>query len=168
MTKDRDFQRRLDRVEALVSILEECPDLATRERARELVRTLLDLHAMGIARMLELAGTNKGDWARDGLVSSLLLLHGLHPAPVAERVRNAVTNLTPRLRASGVDVELLEASEPQARIRLRGDPAEVTHARATLEAALLEAAPDIGSVAFEESCKPAGNRWPLPLTRARA
>src|SRR6185436_4355638 len=119
-----DFRERLNRVEALVGALESCPDPAAREAARQLVRTLLDLHAAGLGRMLDIAGRESalvGRLADDPLVSSLLLLHGLHPRPAAERVERALDRARPRLGSLGGEVELVAASEAAVRLRLRGE-----------------------------------------------
>ena len=71
--------------------------------------------------------------ARDGLVSSLLLLHGIHPVPVERRVAEALERLRPRLRSSGGDVELVRATGEVIRVRLRGDASSGSRrGRATL------------------------------------
>ncbi|HEY1583094.1 MAG TPA: hypothetical protein VGF73_08350, partial [Chthoniobacterales bacterium] len=82
----QEFQKRLGRVEELVAALEGQPNPAVREQTRELIQTLLDLHANGIERILT-AVHNSGapgaavidELGRDQLVSGVLLLHGLHP-----------------------------------------------------------------------------------------
>jgi hypothetical protein len=160
---DREFPNRMRRIEALVQALEACPDPAAREAARELVRALLDLHAAGLAKMLDLAaqpGETVGErFGRDPLVASLLLLHGLHPIPVADRVARSVERL-----ARNGDVELLEATEQRVRVRLRGDPSAGPTLRRAVEAAILEAAPDVSAVVVEESWdRAASGRVPLPL-----
>ena len=83
-----DFRQQLNRVEALIGVLEQRPDPAALAAARELVRTLLDLHAAGLSRILDTAGRESslvGRLADDDLVGSLFLLHGLHPYPAAQR-----------------------------------------------------------------------------------
>jgi hypothetical protein len=163
-TDDQKLQRRLRRVEALVASLEACPDRSAREGARELVRTLLDLHAAGLAKMLRLAGEAAPDvverFAGDGLVGSLLLLHDLHPVSAPERVRRALG----RLRGGAGEVEVLEATAEAVRIRLRGDPSAGPALRRAVEEALTEAAPDVPVVTVEELWdRPPPGRIPLPL-----
>jgi Fe-S cluster biogenesis protein NfuA len=159
-----DFRERLNRVEALVGALEGCPDPAAREAARQLVRTLLDLHAAGLARVLDVAGRDSalvGRLAVDELVGSLLLLHGLHPHPAAERVARALDRARPRLRSMGGDVELVEASEEVVRLRLRGDSSPAL--RTAVEETVTESAPD-ATLEIEEASDPArAGRVPLPL-----
>jgi hypothetical protein len=159
-----DFRERLARVEALVGALERCPDSAAREAARDLVRTLLDLHAAGLGRILDVAGRESAlveRLATDDLVSSLLLLHGLHPHPVARRVARALERARPRFRALGADVELLAASDEAVHLGFRG---EVTLMIWTVaEEAVAEAVPD-ATLTVEEVADPAqAGRMPLPL-----
>jgi Fe-S cluster biogenesis protein NfuA len=159
-----EFRERLNRVEALVGALEQCPDPAAREAARQLVRTLLDLHAAGLERVLDVAGRDSalvGRLADDGLVSSLLLLHGLHPHPAAERVARALDRVRPRLRSLGGEVELIEASEEVVRLRVRGESSAAL--RKATEEAVTEAAPD-AAVEIVEVADPAqAGRVALPL-----
>ena len=159
-----DFRERLGRVEALVGALEQCPDPATREAARQLVRTLLDLHAAGLGRVLDLAGRQSAlaeRLADDDLVSSLLLLHGLHPRPAAERVARGLERVRPLLRSVGGDVELIEADEAVVRLRLRGESAPAL--RKVVEEAVTEAAPDAALEVEEVGDPSQAGRVPLPL-----
>src|SRR4051812_21769685 len=97
MHDERGFQRRLERVETLVGEIEGLSDPTARAVTQELLGTLLELHGEGLARVLaRLDGEGAtghaliGDLAADELVSSLLLLHGLHPDDLPTRVRRAV------------------------------------------------------------------------------
>ena len=55
-----------------------------------------------------------------GVLGGLLLLHGLHPLGVEERVLQALEDVRPYLRSHGGNVELVEVSEGVARLRLHG------------------------------------------------
>lgn len=158
-----DVRERLTRIEALVEGLERCPDPASREAARDLVRALLDLHAAGLGRILDTAGRESSLVARladDDLVSTLLLLHGLHPQPLEQRLSRALERHQPRLRALGGAVELIEASEESVRLRVRGESTPVL--RAAVEEVVTQAAPD-AAVEIESVRDPAQARR-LPLT----
>jgi hypothetical protein len=80
------LEQHLERIESLVAQLEASSDPAAQAAAREMVRALLELHATGLAKILELL-SQAGDGgqatleacAHDELVGNLLLLHGLHP-----------------------------------------------------------------------------------------
>src|SRR6476469_4267349 len=85
-----------------------------RERAEELVRLTADLYGAGIERILDilfdagrLGEAELAALAADDLVASLLLVHGLHPYGVVERVERALEGVRPYLGSHGGDVELL-------------------------------------------------------------
>jgi hypothetical protein len=163
------------RIEALVRSLETCGDAVAREGARELVRTVLDMHAAGLRKLLELVarvGDSGSDlverFARDPLVSSLLLLHRLHPVPVERRVADAIDDLRSRIRSGGGDVELLAATEEMIRVRLHGNPSSGPAMRLAVEAALTEMAADVPILEIEEDCnRDSTGRVSLPLIGAR-
>ena len=160
-----EFRQRLGRVESLVMALEDLPDTAAREAARGLVRALLDLHALGLRRVLELAGDDTaGRFADDALVGSLLLLHELHPRVATERVNRALERLRPRFQALGGDVQVVTATEEVVLLRLRGDPAAGPALRAEAGEVVIEFVPDVATVEFEEAWdSPAAGRLSLPI-----
>lgn len=163
----REFRDRLARVEELVGALEVCPDPVAREASRELVRALLDLHAAGLAKVLELAEPALANrFAADGLVSSLLLLHGIHPHPAEQRVRAALERARATFRALGGTAELISATVELVRLRLGGDPSSAPDLRSAVEAGVIEAVPDVAAIEFEEAWDRAPDgRVPLPLLR---
>ena len=89
--KDRELRERLHRMESLLVEVEAQPDSAGRARTKEIVQVLMEFHGAAIERMLEhLCESENGQTqidvlAEDELVSSLLLLYGLHPLPLETR-----------------------------------------------------------------------------------
>ena len=159
-----DFFARLGRVESLVERLEKQPDPALREGARELVSTVLELHARGLGRLLELAGTAHDVGAlaaREPTLAGLLALHGLHPTPLAERIERALAELAPKLARAEARVELLLLEDAVVRVRL--------HGKASLHDlvadALGAAAPDAKEISVDVSSSPL---VPLRLGRERS
>ena len=55
----------------------------------------------------------------DELLSSLLVLHGLHPRDVADRVSDALEKVRPYLGSHGGDVELISVDEASGVVKLR-------------------------------------------------
>ena len=49
-----------------------------------------------------------------------MLIHGLYPVPLEERVREALEHVRPYMESHGGNVELLEVEDGVARIRLEG------------------------------------------------
>jgi hypothetical protein len=154
MSVTQEFQERVARIEGLVQKLEASADPASRSTARELIQCLMELHGAGIERMLEIvasrgdAGTDLiGSLARDELVSSLLVLYGLHPDDFETRVMRALDNVRPVLRERGAGVEALEVTESTVRVKITG--AGSKELETTVREALFEGAPDAAEVVIE-------------------
>jgi hypothetical protein len=164
-----EFRQALGRIESLIAALEELPDTAAREAARCLVQAVLDLHSLGLKRILELAGDSADRLADDSLAGALLLLHKLHPQPPLERLRRLFDCMRPRFHALGGEVEAVSATEGQARIRLDCSPETASALRAETAELVLQALPDVASVEYEEVWDVAGaGRLSLPLVRSGA
>lgn len=149
---------RVARVEALLEEVEGLADPASRSAATELAGALLDLYGEGLARIVEHVsarddGTLAEALAEDGLVSHLLLLHGLHPIPVEARVRAALEEVAPYLGSHGGGVELLGVEEGVVRLRLEGScsgcPSSTATLKLAIEEAIARAAPDVERVEAE-------------------
>jgi Fe-S cluster biogenesis protein NfuA len=176
----REFQAELQRLDGLLGEVERFADPAAQSRTREIVRAVLELHAAGLGRILAHleeageAGRQVLDTcAADPVVAGLLLLHGLHPLGLEERVRQALDGVRPYLRSHGGDVELLGISDGIVRLRLQGSchscPSSTVTMQQTIEAAVLGKAPDATAIEVEgvvEEVVPAADghsRLALPL-----
>lgn len=145
-----EVERRLERVEALGD-----------QEAIAVTQALLDLYGAGLERIVEevAARDDDGELARalagDELVSHLLLLHGLHPVAVGERVQAALDGVRPYLDSHGGDVELLAVEGPAVRLRLQGScsgcPSSAMTLKLAIEDAIHQAAPEIEEVIAEDS-----------------
>ncbi len=132
-----------------------------RERAEELVRLVADLYGAGLERLLTVlheAGHLDDEvlatLAADDLVSSLLLVHDLHPYGVLTRVEQALEGVRPYLGSHGGDVELLGISdEGVVRLRLLGSCDGCASSAVTLklavEGAVEAAAPEVVGIEVE-------------------
>ena len=124
----------------------------------ELVQSLVDLYGEGLARIVAHDPDCVAGIAGDELVSYLLLLHGLHPVPVEERVRSALADVRPYLEQHGGDVELLGVEEGVARLRLQGTcngcPSSTATLRHAIEDAIQRVAPDIEEIEAEGAVEP--------------
>jgi Fe-S cluster biogenesis protein NfuA len=148
----------LARVEDLLERLEVLPDPVARATATEVVQALLELYGEGLGRIVEvLAARDDGTLARalsdDELVAHLLMLHGLHPVPVQERVQGALQSVLPYLESHGGSVELLGVREGVVRLRLEGScsgcPSSTMTLKLAIEQAIFKAAPDVEEVRAE-------------------
>ena len=156
-----DLEPRVRRVEELIGSLEEAVDPAARRRFQEILGLLLDLHQEGLRRLLGLlrstaspGGDLPGHLAGDPLLSSLLLLHGLHPEDLETRVRGALVRVRPLLASHGGNVELVGLDERGVlRLRLEGSchgcPSSEATLRSTIQEAVQEAAPEVTDIVLE-------------------
>jgi len=147
-------------IEALLDRLDALPDAAARETATETVQALVALYGEGLRAVIERVGPAQARaLAEDELVAHLLLLHGLHPSPVEQRVREALDGVRPYLESHGGNVELLGVEDGVARLRLQGScegcPASAMTLKLAIEEAVLSAAPDVEAVEAEGVDDPA-------------
>jgi Fe-S cluster biogenesis protein NfuA len=145
----------MERVEALLDEVETFP-APQREVATELVQALLDMYGEGLSRIV----TRCEVPVEDELVAHLLLLHGLHPVPIAQRVSGALDEVRPYLLAHGGGVELLGVDEGVVRLRLEGAcngcPSSALTLKSAVEEAIHKAAPDIERIEAEGATEPSG------------
>jgi Fe-S cluster biogenesis protein NfuA len=158
MAAEKEFRQRMQRLDALVKEVERFADPAARAYAREIIQALLHVHGTGIDRMLEhVAATGElgvaliESMARDEIVSGLLLLHGLHPANLETRVRQALDKVRPYLRSHGGNVELLGVNgDGVVRLSMQGSchgcPSSAITLKTAIEEAIYEQAPDVTGI----------------------
>ncbi len=140
-----------DRIQTL---LDACAagGVAAHERAEQLVREVLGLYGAGLGRIVDLLGVDALDrLASDDLVASLLLVHGLHPHDVDQRICDALDRVRPYLGSHAGDVELLElTADGVARLAFSGNcngcPSSAVTLEYAVEDAIRAAAPEIFSL----------------------
>ena len=162
MARDTELQKKMQRIGEIVERLESATDPSVRAMAKELVESLMALHGAGLERILELtaeAGETGENivrkCGRDELVSSLLLLYGLHPDDIPTRVANALEKTRPFLQSHSASAELISIGEDgrvAVRVHLKAGGCGSTAAtvKATVEAAIQDAAPDATSITVED------------------
>jgi Fe-S cluster biogenesis protein NfuA len=147
---------RIERIDALLDEVEAL-DPGARDTATELVQALLELQGEGLARIAARCPELPVD---DELVAHLLLLHGLHPVPLAQRVRGALDEVRPYLRQHGGGVELLAIDKGVVRLRLEGScngcPSSAVTLKLAVEEAIQRAAPDVERIEAEGAAAPSG------------
>jgi Fe-S cluster biogenesis protein NfuA len=170
----------VERVQELLGSLDEIADPVAQNRVQELVGAVLELYGAGLERILgvladagEPAFPIRDALLDDGIIASLLLIHGLYPVPLEERVAKGLENVRPFLAGHGGNVELVSVEGGIARLKLQGSCDGCPASASTLENALREAidevAPDLlgleveGVVGMEETEAegPAGLSLPM-------
>ncbi len=162
-----------DRIDALLDA-SSAGGAVARERSEELVRLVADLYGAGIERILDIlydAGRLDDSvlamLADDDLVASLLIVHGLHPYDVEQRVEQALESVRPYLGSHGGDVELLEVTDTGVvRLRLLGScdgcPSSSVTLQLAVEGAIEAAAPEVTTIEVQAgSAEPAAPLIPV-------
>ncbi len=107
----------------------------------------------------------------DGVVASLLLIHGLFPVELETRVLAALDSVRPYMESHGGNVELVGIVNGVAHLRLKGScdgcPASASTMELAIMQALEEAAPDLLGTEVEGIVEtkqaPVGIGNPLPM-----
>jgi len=153
------------RIDQLLESLQGMAGPSTWMAIEELMERLLRTYGAGLARALAHARAAGADGARfderlgeDDLLSSLLLLHGLHPLPLRARVERALEKVRPALGSHAGDVELAALDERGSlTLRFLGSCSGCPSSRATVEhtvrRAIEEAAPEIATIEIADEAK---------------
>lgn len=150
----------VQRVQELQEQLEAAGATAPRQLVEELVARVVQMYGAGLERIMDAVAAAGEPGQRiaaqltdDPLVATLLLIHDLHPVPLADRVQAALDSVRPYMESHGGNVELLSLEHGVARIHLRGSCSDCSASSVTLELAikqaLEEAAPDLEGLEVE-------------------
>lgn len=177
-----DVQAVGSKVEALLAEFASTSDPAIARRAEELVGLLVEFYGSGLARIMELLDERAAaPLLDDGLVTSLLVLHDLHPQSTEERVLAALERVRPYLGSHAGDVEYL-GLDPDGTVRLRlagscdGCPSSAVTVKMAIERGIEDVAPEVTKIEVENMAPagatglgglapPADGRTMLPLTQ---
>ena len=160
MKNDKDFEQKVRRIGGLVHELESITDPAARASARELMQLLLDLHAQGIDRMLDIVAQDQehgqriiDNFGEDPLVSSLLILYGLHPLDLESRVGRAIEKIRSKVFKHGGEIQSFSVNDGAVRVHVQvsghGCGSTAGTLRTLIGDAMYEAAPDMTGLVLE-------------------
>lgn len=141
-------------------LLDEIRELVTRpawDRVERVLGRIIGLYAAGLARALHharnagvTADAFDGMLRDDDLLSSLLVLHGLHPLSTEQRVEHALTRARAELGIGETQLALVEIEAGVVRLRatgmLGGGAMASRVAEAAIRRAIEDAAPEIAAV----------------------
>jgi Fe-S cluster biogenesis protein NfuA/nitrite reductase/ring-hydroxylating ferredoxin subunit len=161
MPETNNLRATAGRIETLVQEFGALPDPRARLKAEEVVRLLMQLYGAGLAKILDIAVETANETAgareklfqrfdADPLVTSLLVLHQLHPQNTEARVAAALDRVRPYLGSHGGNVVFLGIEGGVVRLRLEGScdgcPSSTLTVKLAVEKAILEAAPEVESI----------------------
>ena len=147
-----------ERVEALLAQLRQQGGDQAAATGDELVRLLVEFYGAGLERIVEIVADDRRELldvlADDPLIESQLILHGLHPVGVDERIERALDRVRPYLGSHAGGVAYLGVDDGGvAHLRLDGScngcPSSTVTVRMTIEEAVLSAAPEVAGIEVE-------------------
>jgi len=168
-----EFQEQTGRIESLVERVSSLADEDARKTALELLQSMMDLHGMAISRIVEVLGASEAGRASlarlgaDPLICGMLVLYGVHPVPLEERVARAIESAAPQLRKHSGIAELIGISGAIVEVRIEssghGCGSSLDALKGTLVQAILEAAPEVEQVAVKGAPSVSTGFVPLSL-----
>ncbi len=154
MGHKHEFQARTERIEELVQTIEGAADPRTQAVTLELMQSVMQLHGAALEKMMELISASPERdhvfrrFAEDELISSVLLLHDLHPEEMEDRIHRTLELLRPKLQSQGASIELLGLEDRVISLRIHGTAdggchsASAASLKSEIEDAIYQAAPD--------------------------
>jgi Fe-S cluster biogenesis protein NfuA len=155
-----EFQEKTGQIDGLVQRVNAFTDDDVRTTSLQLLQSMMDLHGAAMSRIVELL-SESGEAGRsslaklgnDPLICGLLVLYGIHPVSLEDRVSRAIESVRPQLQRKGGSVELVGISEEKVRVRIQssgnGCGSSSDALKSVVEQAILEAAPELMSVIVE-------------------
>lgn len=158
MVDDAELIASADEIEQLLDELRAMLPPAGYERVVQVVQRVVGLYAQGLERMLGIARDTEAaqvfeDRAcADELVASLLVLHGLHPQPTEQRVRQALSRLAERVDGAKLELVGVDGQE-RVHVRATGSSTPQLLDR-MIRRAIEEAAPEITEIVLDGLAAP--------------
>lgn len=155
-----EFQEKTGQIDRLVQRVNAFIDADARTTSLELLQSMMDLHGAAMARIVELL-SDSGEGGHkslsklsdDPLVCGLLVLYGIHPVALEERVSRAIEKVRPQLQKHGGSAELIAVSDEIVRVKIQSSEHSCGSSpdtlKSTVEQAILEAAPDVVNIVIE-------------------
>lgn len=177
MTDNQEFRDQIARIEGLIGSIESAADPALRATARNLVQSVMDLHAGAIDRILEVLSKAGEPGARllrtlatDEVVSSVMILYDLHPDDFETRIKRGFEKAREAVARRGANLDLIAVEPNTVRVRIETGGHACGSTIGDLETlvreTVLASAPDAAEVFIETPRdKPASGFVPLASLR---
>jgi Fe-S cluster biogenesis protein NfuA len=168
---DKQVREALTRLDELLGEVEQTPGPAG-EIAMEAVSALARVYGEALARALSYVADTPAlfdGFLRDELLGHLLVLHDIHPEPVAVRVARAIDELSGAVRDRGGEIELAEIDGGVATVRLatHGCGSSSAGIADVVRESVLAIAPELSDVAVVRAPRHETAFVPLDVLTAR-
>lgn len=160
MANDKAIEAQIQRIGEIVEHLESSADPSTRATGKELLECVMALHGAALERILELTSEagEAGEaiirkCGHDEIVSSVLLLYGLHPQSLHTRVTSALEKSRKLLENHAANAELVSITDVGVvtlRLEVKSKGCGAASLQSELKAAIQNAAPDATAIVVED------------------
>lgn len=123
--EESQFQQYAANLEQAVERVNSISDKGARAIGMDLMQSLMDLHGAALTRIVELLmeGGEHGQASlvklgADPLVCGLLVLYGVHPVSLEDRVRQAIESVTPQIQKLGGSARLLSMTDGKVELSI--------------------------------------------------
>jgi Fe-S cluster biogenesis protein NfuA len=161
---DRAVRERLAALNQQLAQLESTPG-PIGELALAAVSGLAAIYGQALARALDLADPALVErLLGDELIGHLLVLHGIHPAPIEDRTSRVVEGLRAALSSRGAEIDLTGIERGVATLRLsrKGCGSSAAGVEQAVRDAVLAAVPELSAVTFVPAQRVSGPTF-VPL-----
>jgi Fe-S cluster biogenesis protein NfuA len=155
-----EFQAQTQRLNEVVERANSLVDENARSTALELLQAAMDMHGTVMSRIVEIL-SDSGEAGRaslaklgaDPLVCGLLVLYGIHPVGMEERISRALEKQRSQFRKHGGSVSLVSIADQVVRVKIQADNNgfhfSAENLKAPAEQTILEAAPEVMEIVVE-------------------
>jgi Fe-S cluster biogenesis protein NfuA len=151
LAERKELHERTKRIQELMERIERLPNPAAKALLQDCLEALLSLYGEGLDRVMAILGEKGASGEQmlsrvlgDSWIRGLLLIHGLHPSSLEQRLKDALDQVRPYMQSHGGSVELISLQGDFARLRLSGSCKSCPSSQVTLELAVRKA--------LEENC----------------
>ncbi|MGW1680253.1 NifU family protein [Saccharopolyspora sp. NPDC002376] len=148
---DEQVRDEIERAETLLSDLEPGAEPVAGAHAIEAVQAVVGLYGECLARMVKYAEQSGHpdlvrEFARDELVSHLLLVHDLHPVGVEDRIGEALAEVRVAFGVESLQLLDVRAGVAVIQVAVRGCQSTAAQLRQSAREVVLAAAPELDDV----------------------
>jgi Fe-S cluster biogenesis protein NfuA len=151
LAERKELHERTKRIQELMERIERLPNPAAKALLQDCLEALLSLYGEGLNRVMTILNERETSGEQmllrvlgDSWIRGLLLIHGLHPSNLEQRLKDALDQVRPYMQSHGGSVELISLQGDFARLRLSGTCKTCPSSQMTLELAVRKA--------LEENC----------------
>jgi Fe-S cluster biogenesis protein NfuA len=145
--EEAELDRQNQRIQKLMEEIDALPEGQTKEMMQDCLQDMVSFYGCGLKRILDIVSNGNSSAAKDiynkliedGFVSSLLLIHDLHPLDLKTRLHLALEKVRPYIDGHGGHIEILSIENGIAKIKLSGNCKGCPSSENTLELGIKKA-----------------------------